>query len=131
MYRRDWLGLASLSVLGPLAGCLGDVGEEEPDRGTGEHDGPVVQLGSLHEQDGLQRFDPDRLEIEVGETVEYYWDSGGHSFIVTEQPEGGELEDLPDFHDAGFYFRHTFDVPGRYAYECTFHFGMSGEVIVE
>ena len=131
MDRRTFLAGASTSIIA-TTGCLG--GEDDPDDelgGTGEHDGPVVIVGPDYDQDHRRRFEPEILEIEVGETVEFYWNSNGHSFHVTEQPDDGDLETIEETHDEGFHFTHTFEEPGRYEYECHIHFGMSGSLVVE
>ena len=131
MDRRTLLTAGVGLLASVTGGCLGDEEEEPTQLGTGEHDGPVVVVGPDHEHDSRRRFEPETLEIEAGETVEFYWNSNGHSFHVTEQPEGGELETIEETHDEGFHFTHTFEEPGRYEYECHIHFGMSGSTVVE
>ncbi len=120
--------LVTLGASVPLAGCTGD-SDETP---TGDTDGPdpdaTVQVG----HDGDLVFEPERLEIEVGNTVEFLWEHGGHTIRVLEQPDGADWEGVDETQDSGFTHRHTFETAGRYAYECGPHGrqDMEGEIIV-
>ncbi|WP_255151201.1 plastocyanin/azurin family copper-binding protein [Halorarius halobius] len=143
--RRTFLGGVALTV--GLAGCTGGPGgqadTESPtesatatetstptstDAGTPAADATVV-VGP----DGSLVFDPETLEVEVGATVRFRWDSGGHTVTVDSQPEGANWEATgQSTESAGFTHTHTFDVAGRYDYYCVPHrgAGMVGSVVV-
>ncbi|QBI19958.1 copper-binding protein [Egibacter rhizosphaerae] len=67
-------------------------------------------------------FEPEVLEVEVGETVTWNWEGtsahnvSGDGFESPLQEEGT--------------FTHTFEEPGEYDYTCTPHGGMDGTVVV-
>ncbi len=86
----------------------------------------VVDVGGAED-----KFIPDSVNINVGDTVMWVWQSDGHS--VT---EGGFGNPSPDF-DSGVIdtpntFSHTFTAPGTVDYHCKPHFfmGMVGTVNV-
>lgn len=91
------------------------------------------------------RFDPDRVEISVGDTVEWTARSEGHN--VSAYPDDARQVELPERAEpfgsfpagesyriipVGESFRHTLTVPGEYVYVCVPHVGegMIGRVIV-
>jgi plastocyanin len=67
-------------------------------------------------------FEPGSLTVETGATVTWVWEGRAPHNVV-----GGEFKssDL----SAG-NFRHTFEEPGTFAYQCTIHPGMEGSVVV-
>jgi plastocyanin len=79
-------------------------------------DGPAVAVRDY-------QFEPATLTVESGATVTWVWDGRaphdvtGQGFHSQEQSSGT--------------FRHTFERPGTYPYECTIHPGMEGSVEVE
>ncbi len=75
-------------------------------------------------------FDPQTLEIEPGDTVEFVWEDNGHNINVLEQPDGGDWEGVSDLQDEGYVHTHTFTAEGRYEYTCDPHPGMDGTIIV-
>lgn len=81
--------------------------------------------------DGLH-FDPETLEIDVGETVAFVWEGDGHNIAVTDQPAEASWEGVDVIQDAGFTHHHTFDVSGDYEYVCEPHegAGMAGSIHV-
>ncbi|HLF41823.1 MAG TPA: plastocyanin/azurin family copper-binding protein, partial [Acidimicrobiia bacterium] len=83
------------------------------------------------------KFDPDRVEISVGDTVRWSYESGGNHTLT--------FEDGPDYHPGcssiGSLVADCFssgDAPierefkkaGEHAYFCKVHSGMAGVVIV-
>jgi plastocyanin len=71
------------------------------------------------------RFDPERIEIEAGQTVTW---TNEDNFTHTVQVDGEEDHKV----DKGRSVSITFDEPGTYPYVCTLHRAdMEGEVIVE
>lgn len=95
--------------------------------------------------DGRLRFDPETVEITVGDTVRWSFESAGHN--VTAKPGASEKVSIPDdaepfasyegdmhyaINDVGTTYEHTFSTPGEYTYVCEPHAdqGMVGDVIV-
>jgi putative oxidoreductase len=69
------------------------------------------------------QFAPPSLLVEAGDTVTWTWEGRaphnvvGQAFQSRDQSSGT--------------FRHTFQEPGTFAYECTIHPGMEGSIVVE
>ncbi|GAB3422575.1 hypothetical protein GCM10027435_27410 [Haloparvum alkalitolerans] len=82
--------------------------------------------------DGSLAFEPAELRVAAGTTVAFVWRGGGHNVAVTEQPDGADWAGVPEVQDAGYEYRHTFEVPGAYDYVCEPHefAGMTGRVVV-
>ena len=75
----------------------------------------------------LLKYFPDTIQITTGETVEWM-NNDLTPHTVTSDP-GGELNSGSI--DVGATWRHTFTQPGTFAYFCTFHREMKGNVIVK
>lgn len=116
--RRRYLRLAGLTAAGVAAGCLGESGPAA-----------TVTVGP----DGETVFDPDEVEVETGDTVEFVWDGGGHNLNVVEQPDDAAWDGVAEIQEEGHTHTHAFDVDGRYEYVCDPHadLGMEGTVVVE
>ena len=140
---RRWMLAASGLSLG-LAGC---VGSEDPDDGTpddpetvtpddetpaDEDDDVTVDETVVVGPAGAHRFDPETLSVDVGDAVEFVWDSGGHNIVVRDSPAGAEWDGVSGLQSAGFTHHHTFSAAGRYEYVCGPHegAGMTGEIVV-
>ena len=84
--------------------------------------------------EGSFRFDPESLEVSVGETIEWVWADGGHNVSPGSQPDGGNWsgKDEQFAYDEGTTHRHTFEATGTYEYVCQPHqtSGMVGSVTV-
>ena len=136
-----------------LSGCLsGDGNGEEngetdggEDGETGEGDGngdeePTGWRSELPEEvdviagprDEGQYFEPEEIEITVGETVVWYFDTGGHNVTSDpeksykcQNPEGAEpfksYEGDGGLNEEDSTFSHTFETPGEYTYVCVPH----------
>jgi plastocyanin len=103
--------LAASSGLGLAAGC-GDSTTTEPVATT------EVSMAKSY------RFDPQRIEIDAGDTVTWTNDD---NFTHTVQVDGQQDHKV----DRGDRVSITFDEPGTYEYVCTLHRrDMDGEVIV-
>ena len=150
--RRAFLGSVAVTV--GLAGCTGGTGDSgsggqstdsptaSPSSATDEPmESPSPTSGSEMEPDatvtvgpgGDLRFEPETLEVEMGATVEFVWDSSGHTVTVDAQPDGAGWEATgQSTKSAGFTHTHTFDVAGQYDYYCVPHrsAGMTGTVLV-
>lgn len=68
-------------------------------------------------------FEPGRVTIHAGQTVEWVWDDAPVAHNVTFNGFASPTQ------ASGVYF-HTFDTPGLYAYQCTVHATMRGTVDV-
>lgn len=91
------------------------------------------------------RYEPEDIEISVGTTVVWEFESAGHNVTSLpgaspkcKNPEGAEpfasYEGNSHFaiNEVGTTFEHTFEVPGEYVYVCAPHAGqgMVGSVTV-
>ncbi len=130
------MGMLGTTVTG--AGCLGmSDGSETPT----ETDTNEVIAGP----NGNPVFDPESIEISVGETVTWRFESDGHN--VSARPEDDPKVKIPDgatpfasFEGDNTYelipkgetYSHTFETAGTYTYVCVPHIavGMIGDVIV-
>ncbi|WP_265110415.1 plastocyanin/azurin family copper-binding protein [Halosolutus halophilus] len=148
--RRTFLRTASAIAIGSaLAGCSGEQDDDEQDAngssddadGSGDGDVTEVDVGP----EGRLRYEPEEVEIEVGDTVRWTALSEGHN--VTSHPDASPKCENPDdadpftsyegddhfaIMDVDETFEHEFAVPGEYVYVCTPHAGqgMVGTVIV-
>lgn len=82
--------------------------------------------------DGEFHFDPETLEIDPGETVQFVWEDDGHNIAVTDQPDEAAWDGVTETQDAGYTLTHTFDIEGQYDYVCDPHegAGMVGTILV-
>ena len=69
------------------------------------------------------KFNPDRVSIEVGETVTWQWDDGTVPHDVAGEGFKSEIQEKGTF-------EHTFDEAGVFEYKCTVHPTMTGTVEV-
>ncbi|MEF8785323.1 MAG: plastocyanin/azurin family copper-binding protein [Haloarculaceae archaeon] len=150
--RRAFLQTTgALAVGAALAGCSG---EQDDDEADDTEESPTTEAEETPESsvtevavgpEGRLRFDPDEVEISVGDTVRWEAMSAGHN--VTSHPDASPKCENPegadpftsyegDSHfsimDVGETFEHEFTIPGEYVYVCTPHAGqgMVGTVIV-
>ena len=85
-------------------------------------------------------FDPDTVNISVGDTVRWTWGSSGHSVTSGPPCEADSQYCSPDnmncasfvLNNQGFVYTHTFSQAGTYSYHCSVHcvLGMTGVVNV-
>lgn len=81
-------------------------------------------------------FEPETFEIQVGSTVLWVWEAGGHNVKPSATPDGSDWTGTPGdegkTYSGGYEYAHTFDVPGEYAYHCVPHqsLGMTGSFTV-
>ena len=115
--RRFWIWAGvSLIVVAALAIAGAIYIQNELDPGD-----PVVGVTSVDVHDN--EFEPSAVQITAGQTVTWTW-SGNEDHNVV----GDGLES--DTQSSGTY-SFTFNEPGTYSYECTLHFFMRGEVVVQ
>jgi plastocyanin len=85
-------------------------------------------------------FDPDTVNISVGDTVRWTWGSSGHSVTSGPPCTADSQYCSPDdmncangiLSNSGMVYTHTFATPGAYSYHCAAHciIGMTGTVNV-
>ncbi len=93
--------------------------------------------------DGTFTFTPDNLTIQVGETVEWTWASGGHNVVSGNSsncaadgrfcsPEDSNCAQTPTS-SQGAVYSHTFTAAGAFPYFCSVHcsLGMAGMITVQ
>ena len=115
--RRKIVIIASAAVilLAALAGGAALIVRAELDPGP-----PVAGVTTVAVRD--QEFVPAAIEVPAGTTVTWQWEGDeGHNVV-------GDAFESPTQTDGTF--SQTFGEPGTYAYECTLHFFMRGEVVV-
>lgn len=129
------MGVVGSTVVG--SGCLGSSGGD----GTEENEENEVAAGP----DGNPVFEPESIEIPVGETVTWTFESEGHN--VSGKPDVDSEVEIPDgatpfaSYDGnksyelvpeGETYSHTFETAGTYTYVCVPHIsvGMVGDIIV-
>jgi plastocyanin len=103
------LAVATLALTATACASMGSAGQPPVE-------GPAVAVRDY-------RFEPATFTVESGATVTWVWEGRAPHDVVG---EGFESRD-----QSSGTFRHTFEQPGTYAYECTIHPGMEGSVVVE
>ena len=172
--RRWAVASIGSAVLVGLAGCVGvpddgietqptdegttDDGTTEPDTATATRTPSASPTATATETTGASaatevavgpegrlRFVPETVEISVGDTVRWTFESPGHN--VTAKAGASEKVSIPDdaepfasyegdqhfaIDEEGSTYEHTFSVPGEYVYVCAPHEdqGMVGTVVV-
>lgn len=141
--RRKVLKASGVALTAAVAGCLGDDDDgngDVPDAvadhlsDANNYDGTLTDLTGQDEVEvtvgpgGDFSYDPAAILIDAGTTVNWTWDSSGHSVTSV---EGDEFDS--DIQNEGFEFSHTFDNPGNHLYVCEPHTaqGHLGAVVVE
>lgn len=153
--RQLMKGVGAATFAFPLAGCSSGEGSteeetteettaESTDQTTEGGDGTDAAVVAVGPEKRL-RFEPEEVEVSVGETVAWEFESEGHNVTSKpgaspkcENPEGAEPFASYDgdehfaINEVGTTFTHTFDVAGEYVYVCTPHAGqgMVGTVTV-
>ncbi len=84
----------------------------------------IVEAGNMY-------YSPQSLEIEVGETVQWYNENGYHDVVITSGPE---ILSLPPVSGPNIIGSLTFTTPGTYEYICSIgshaNMGMVGTIVV-
>jgi plastocyanin len=117
MIRRSALAAAAaflaVLVLPALPATAGGGCHAEPTQGTGD----TIEIVDMC-------FTPNALTIQPGDSV---------TFVNTDpmvHNVGGTLWGSYDDLNPGDTFTRTFDQPGIYPYACSYHFGMTGAIVV-
>lgn len=112
--RKSWAFLAVAAVLATAA-C----GSDSTGPGGG---GPPVQTNQVSVQNDF--FSPPNIQVAVGTTVTWTWNSGGNLHNVT-------FADAASGNLGSGTFTRTFNTAGTFAFHCTLHSGMTGSVLVQ
>lgn len=124
--RRTVLQMSGVAVAGALAGC--STQDEIPD----------MLIGVAPPEVGNE-FDPEEVDVDVGATVQWTFESTGHTITPHDVPDGSDWTGEQDPDDEAIQdgdmeetHLHTFDVEGVYEYHCENHRdqGMEAELIV-
>jgi plastocyanin len=110
------LMLVALAGLVALALSACGTGDASEPASTADTEGPSVVIEDL-------AFEPEALEVDVGETVTWTWNDGA----VTHDVSGDDFQS--EVISEGT-FSHRFDEPGTYDYVCTLHPNMTGTIEV-
>lgn len=81
---------------------------------------PVFGVSDVAVQDN--DFGPSAIQVPAGTTVTWRWDGEEEHNVV------GDTFESPTQREGTFAL--TFEDPGTHGFECTLHFGMTGEVVV-
>ena len=76
-------------------------------------------------------FSPARLEVRVGDTVEWVNEDFVPHDVTANAPSDGEPAFASEVLQAGAKFRHQVTEPGSFAYRCTLHPTMKGSLLVK
>lgn len=161
--RRLLKGIGATGFALPLAGCSSGDGSAEDTTTEGSGDTTEDEGGTTESTETTTessaggdvtvavgpekrlRFEPETVEVGVGDTVTWEFESEGHNVSSKpgaspkcQNPEGAEpfASYEGDSHfaidEVGSTFSHTFEVPGEYVYVCVPHAGqgMVGTVVV-
>ena len=109
-------------ILIALLGACGDAASD------GDEESTTTSAAAAADPDtvvlkGIE-FRPERISVQVGDTVTWRWDDGN----VPHDVNGGD-DFKSEVKESGT-FEHTFAEPGVYEYKCTVHPAMTGAVEV-
>ena len=94
----------------------------------------IIPTTTFHEVEALSStFNPDTLNINVGDTVRWTNSSGFHNVNATTVTFPSNPESFGNALTSSWVFDHVFTTSGTYDYQCDAHFsmGMTGVVIVQ
>ena len=115
--RKVWT-LFAITAIVAVAAC----GSDSTSPSGGGASGPPVQTNQVSV--GNDFFDPANIQVPVGTTVTWTWNSGGTAHNVT-------FADTASANlTGGATFSRTFGTAGTFAYSCTIH-GQTGSVLVQ
>lgn len=115
--RRFWI-IAAISVVILAAVAIGATVYVQNELDPGD---PVLGVTAVDVSDN--QFNPAAVQIEPGQTVTWTWTGQEDHNVIGDTFESST--------QSSGTFAHTFTEPGTYQYECTLHFFMRGEVVVQ
>ncbi len=114
--------------------AMGGCGSATGDQGGGSppSSAPSVPAGALvvkvvSDSQNVGAFQPPTATANVGQIVAWVFEDPNSQHTVT--ADDGSFDSGTQ--SSGFVFSHTFRTPGTYAYHCTLHAGMKGQVTVK
>lgn len=113
---RLTVALAALVLTFGLVAC----GDDDDTADNGSATPPAPTTHNVDVDDNF--FDPEEIEIAVGDTVNWEW--------VGSEPHNVVGDDFSSDIQQEGSFEYTFDEAGTYQYTCTIHPGMDGVVEV-
>ena len=115
------------------AGAAGTAAAQEEDGEDGGGGGTTEEV--IVGPGGELVYEPADLEIAVGTTVNFVWESDNHNIVVENQPDDAEWEGTPgsdsETYDTGYEYEFTFETTGEYDYYCQPHVGAGMEASIE
>lgn len=127
MERRGRTAISFLVVVGLLSGACGGGGGSSNDA-YGERNAVAVQGSSVTVHMKDLQFQPMGIKVKLGTKVTWVDDEP----VIHNVRQVQDVFLSPDVLTKGQTFSFTFDTPGTYRYQCTYHHPkMNGVVIVE
>ncbi|HVY13129.1 MAG TPA: plastocyanin/azurin family copper-binding protein, partial [Alphaproteobacteria bacterium] len=93
----------------------------------------TVKMVTVDEAEGIYRFEPEKLTIQPGDTVNFVNDQDDkHDVMFESVPKGAAFARSPMLRKKGESWSYTFKQEGSYQYHCHPHakLGMKGTIIV-
>jgi plastocyanin len=116
------------------AGTAGVAGAQEEGTSDGSGGGGGATEEVIVGPGGSLVYEPADLEIAVGTTVNFVWESDNHNIVVDSQPDDANWEgtegDASVTYDTGHEYSYTFNTTGDYEYYCQPHVGAGMEASI-
>ena len=114
------------------AGAAGNAAAQEGTEGGGGGGGATEEV--IVGPGGSLVYEPADLEIAVGTTVNFVWESDNHNIVVENQPDDANWEGTEGpaskTYDTGHEYSFTFNTTGDYDYFCQPHVGAGMEASI-
>ncbi|NHN42320.1 halocyanin [Halorubellus sp. JP-L1] len=132
--RRQFMTAVTGAAAAGTAGVAGAQEEETTGEGGGGGGGGATEEVVVGPGGDLV-YEPADLEIAVGTTVNFVWESDNHNIVVENQPDDANWEgtegEASVTYDTGHEYSHTFETTGTYDYYCQPHVGAGMEASIE
>ena len=115
----------AIAALVCATACGGSSDSPATTTGPGSNPPPTTPTATTKVSVGNDFFQPSAIQVTVGSTVTWTWDSNAVVHNVT-FPDGSGSGNL----GASATFSKTFSTAGTFSYQCTIH-GMSGSIVVQ
>lgn len=118
------LAAFALAACGSSPGTSSSSGCTQKGAASGATPAQTVKINP--DPNTVGRYDPQTVNVKVGDTVEWDWVDSSAPHTVT--ANDGSFESCTQ--SSGFKFMVTFTKAGDVSYHCTIHAGMTGDVKV-